>query len=259
MLALSSYGDKSKPALVMLHGFLGAQTDWQAIVKQLTDQFYCVCIDLPGHGLSPSLTLPTPGFELIAKHIQAAIDSLSIEKYHLLGYSLGGRIALHLARNNTQKLLSLSLESCHPGLQTLEEKQLRAKNDLSWSKKLTDLPIEAFLALWYQQGVFAELSIEARQKLIEKRRHNNPVGLINIYLASSLSEQSNLWELPASLPFPCHYIVGGDDSKFLALATRWQQQASVKVRVVEQAGHNVHLAAPQEYSNWLIQTLIEDK
>ncbi len=259
MLALSCYGDKAKPALVMLHGFLGNQADWQSIVVHLTEHFYCVCVDLPGHGQSPTISLLTPGFEQIAEQIQIAIDALAIEKYHLLGYSLGGRIALHLARDHADKLLSLCVESCHPGLDSAEEKLLRGKSDLDWSHKLASLPIDEFLSLWYQQGVFAELSIEARQQLINKRSHNNQAGLLSIYLASSLAEQTNLWDLPNLIKITCHYIVGRHDSKFLALATRWQQVAPINVHAVELAGHNVHLAAPIDYSRKLIQLLTEDK
>jgi 2-succinyl-6-hydroxy-2,4-cyclohexadiene-1-carboxylate synthase len=258
MLALSCYGDKTKPALVMLHGFLGSQADWQSIIAHLTEHFYCVCVDLPGHGNSPAMSLPTPGFEQIVEHIQTAIDSLSIEKYHLLGYSLGGRIALHLARDHADKLLSLCVESCHPGLENAEVKLLRGKSDLDWSHKLASLPINEFLSLWYQQGVFAELSSEARQQLINKRSHNNIAGLLSIYLPSSLAEQANLWDLPNLINIPCHYIVGSDDSKFLALATRWQQVAPIKLHALELAGHNVHLAAPIDYSRQLIQLLTED-
>ncbi|MEC4728743.1 2-succinyl-6-hydroxy-2,4-cyclohexadiene-1-carboxylate synthase [Shewanella sp. D64] len=259
MLALSCHGDKAKPALVMLHGFLGNQADWQDIIVHLTEHFYCVCVDLPGHGKSPSISLPTPGFKQIVEQIQIAIDSLTIEKYHLLGYSLGGRIALHLARDHTDKLLSLCVESCHPGLETTEDKWLRAQNDLDWSHKLANLPLDEFLSQWYQQGVFAELSSETRQQLIDKRSHNSKAGLLSIYLASSLAQQANLWDQPNLIKIPCHYIVGSDDNKFLALATRWQQGSPIKVHTVKQAGHNVHLAAPIEYSRKLIQLLSEGK
>ena len=51
-------GCKSKPTLVFLHGFLGSSTDWNETVSLLQDDFYCVTIDLPGHGDSIAISTP---------------------------------------------------------------------------------------------------------------------------------------------------------------------------------------------------------
>ncbi|RTR38137.1 2-succinyl-6-hydroxy-2,4-cyclohexadiene-1-carboxylate synthase [Shewanella canadensis] len=258
MLALSCHGDSRKPALVMLHGFLGSKNDWDTLISDLLPHFYCICIDLPGHGQSPALSSGASGFERVASAIQTSLSSLSIVRYHLLGYSLGGRIALHLAQAYPDNLLSLSLESSHPGLQSIAERQVRARSDHTWSEKLSSVPIESFLSLWYQQGVFAELTESKRQALIRKRSHNNSEALLTVFEPTSLAKQEDLWQLPNQLQLPCHYFVGKDDSKFSALASRWANQTNIQVHTITDAGHNVHLAAPTLFCRQLIKHLIED-
>jgi len=258
MLALSDHGDSRKPALVMLHGFLGSKNDWDTVLPDLLPHFYCICIDLPGHGQSSALPAGASGFEQVASTIQTSLNSLSIDKYHLLGYSLGGRIALHLAQAYPDNLLSLSLESSHPGLQSVAERQARAQSDHVWSEKLSSVPIESFLSLWYQQGVFAELTESQRQALIQKRSRNNSEALLTVFEPTSLAKQRDLWQLPSQLQLPCHYFVGENDSKFSALASRWASQVSIQVHSIVDAGHNVHLASPTLFCRLLIKHLIED-
>ncbi len=258
MLALSAHGDSRKPALVMLHGFLGSKNDWDTVLPSLLSHFYCICIDLPGHGQSSALPWGSSGFEQISNAIQTRLNSLSIGKYHLLGYSLGGRIALHLAQAYPDNLLSLSLESSHPGLQSIAERQTRARSDHSWSEKLSSIPIESFLSQWYQQGVFAELTDSKRQALIRKRSSNNSEVLLTVFEPTSLAKQKDLWQLPNQLQLPCHYFVGADDAKFSALASRWASQANIQVHAIVDAGHNVHLASPTLFCQQLIKHLIED-
>ncbi|WP_076413421.1 2-succinyl-6-hydroxy-2,4-cyclohexadiene-1-carboxylate synthase [Shewanella sp. UCD-KL12] len=258
MLSLSTHGDCNNPTLVMLHGFLGNKEDWQQLLPELTQTFYCVCVDLPGHGDSPILSLNTPGFAQVANAIQQTLLQLDIEYYHLLGYSLGGRISLHMAELFPQHLLSLNIESAHPGLISSKDKDIRIKNDSKWNDKLASQSIEVFLTKWYQQGVFAELSASARQSLIDKRSNNDPQALQSIYLPTSLAVQGELWQVPNQLSAPCHYYVGNDDSKFLNVALKWQTQSSIKVHQFNHAGHNVHLAAPREFCHQLIKQLTEN-
>ncbi|MCG9697892.1 2-succinyl-6-hydroxy-2,4-cyclohexadiene-1-carboxylate synthase [Shewanella sp. Isolate11] len=264
MLASSCFGDTNKPALVLLHGFLGDKHDWQDLMPLLSQHFYCVCLDLPGHGDSPDLKpvidsgAKTSGFMLAAQQIAQTLAVLQINTFHLLGYSLGGRIALHLSQLMPQKILSVTLESCHPGLTDETLKRQRQLNDQHWNQQLSSLSIEAFLALWYQQGVFAELSQQKRSALITRRRHNRTTGLQSIYLPTSLALQQDLHQLPNQSPVPWHYFVGQQDGKFSALAERWQQQASIAIHYFADAGHNVHLACSDAFCHTLINSLLKE-
>lgn len=259
-LILSSrcYGHSFKPALVLLHGFLGSKQDWDALMPSLSQHFHCVCLDLPGHGESPSVALEQPGFVQVARLIRRTLSTLKIDHFHLLGYSLGGRIALHLAQLMPENMMSVTLESCHHGLSNEVQRAERINNDKLWDNRLQNLSIDAFLTLWYRQGVFTDLTADARVQLIERRRHNDTTALRSVYLATSLGFQQDLSLIPNQSITPWHYFVGKNDNKFSSLAENWRSKAAITLHYFENAGHNVHLADGEAFCHTLIQHLLKD-
>lgn len=263
LLAIKRYGNSNLPNLVLLHGFLGNKDDWCDVVLLLKNHFHCICVDFPGHGDSDNIFLPIPGFESCADLVIQTLKYYAVEQFHLLGYSLGGRIALHIAQIMVQqtpkKLLSLQLESCHPGLLSDSDKYARKKNDQAWAEKLAQLPIKQFLSLWYQQAVFNELTSEQKSELVSLRSQNNADSLLTCYQATSLALQNDMWQLPLLLIdegiTTCFYA-GSKDSKFSALAKKWQNLAQIKVISIENLGHNIHKFAPELFSKALINQLM---
>lgn len=265
MPTLTHYGDPSLPNLVLLHGFLGTKTDWLPLMPKLSQHFHCVCLDLVGHG-DNQLSLPAPemvdGFSFCVQDIIARLDRLNINRFHLYGYSLGGRIALHLAKAYPQRLLSLLLESCHPGLKDLQQKAARTQNDARWAERLLKLSSMDFLNLWYQQPVFADMSkrhrdntVTIRASMLEKHPKQ---ALKEMYLATSLARQASMWELPAILSCECHFFAGSQDSKFHTLAQEWQQQQAIVLHHIENAGHNIHQSNPAALIS-ILTTLLADR
>ncbi|SDJ88706.1 2-succinyl-6-hydroxy-2,4-cyclohexadiene-1-carboxylate synthase [Ferrimonas sediminum] len=237
------HGNPSHPALVLLHGFLGSGEDWRPLVAGLADRYYCITLDLPGHGHSRECALTTaPGFHLLCQAIEASLNRLGVNHYHLLGYSLGGRVALHLAQHCPQRLHSLLIESAHPGLEHAVERRQRLQDDARWHLSLTQAPIGDFLSRWYQQPVFASLSDTARAAMIQARIHNHGPNLGACYLSTSLGHQQDLRPLLASLSLPVHYLCGLQDAKFLALGQQLQQQGLITELHPMPGGHNVHAA-----------------
>lgn len=255
MASLSRFGEPSLPALVLLHGFLGSKSDWLGLMPRLSQHFHCICVDLPGHGDHIKARLPTPGFEVCVDDILSRLDAIGVKQFHLLGYSLGGRIALHLAKKAPTRLLSLTLESSHPGLENPQDKQARHQHDAVWANKLLHLPLSEFLSAWYHQAIFAELTTQERLTLINKRLHNRAQPLHNCYLATSLALQDPLWQVPSSLHCPSYFFAGNHDKKFSDLAKRWQNQAPIELQQFTEAGHNLHLGAPAPFCRTLIRLL----
>jgi len=109
--------------LVFLHGFLGTAADWQPVCDFLPP-CHCIGINLPGHGGVPF----SEDFEI------------DIERFHLIGYSLGGRLAMAYAAKNPSRIASLTIASAHPGLTDESEKQKRLENDAMWAKNVIGTP-----------------------------------------------------------------------------------------------------------------------
>jgi len=258
---MARYGDPSLPTLVLLHGFLGTKADWLPLMPALSQHFHCICLDLPGHGDNQAEE-PNEAkldFDFCVENIRARLNRLnpSPDQFHLYGYSLGGRIALHLAKAYPQRLLSLNLESCHPGLADPQEKTARTKNDAQWAERLLHLTSKDFLSLWYQQPVFADMTVAKRKALIEHRSAAldlHPKQLLKeVFLATSLARQASMWDVPSQLACECHFFVGSQDTKFHALAQEWQLHAPILVHSIHGAGHNIHQAAPEA----LIATIVK--
>lgn len=125
MLATTTQGSATQPPLVLLHGFLGSSYDWRELLPHLSQDYYCIAVDLPGHGRSCDIQIDSPGFSDCVALLRHTLLKAGIPRFHLLGYSLGGRIALHLAQTWPEALLSLHLESCHPGLLSNDERRQR--------------------------------------------------------------------------------------------------------------------------------------
>ncbi len=152
-------GDPAHPALVFLHGFLGSRQDWQETIDMLKNSFYCISLDLPGHGNSISTVSPLQeGFTNCHRLIKNALDDLQLQEYVLIGYSLGGRIALDYARTqNDTRIQALLLESSHSGLVSEDEKEQRYKHDLKWAKRFATQSVIDSLYEWYEQDIFSDL------------------------------------------------------------------------------------------------------
>ncbi|ABM02216.1 alpha/beta hydrolase fold protein [Psychromonas ingrahamii 37] len=253
-------GSPQSPALVFLHGFLGSHQDWCETIKQLKKSFYCISIDLPGHGDSASVTIPKDkGFETTHRLIKNVLNDLKIKEYILIGYSLGGRIALDYARTQQdQHLKALVLESCHTGYQTQDEKDKRFAHDLSWAKRFATQSIRQSLNQWYEQDIFNDLSCEQKNNLFNKRSRNYGVCLANMLLATSLAEQTDA--LPflqkntaQAKPLSIYYCFGEKDNKFKTLGRALAKLKNIQPTEFAGAGHNIHQQSPVQYARFIKQ------
>ncbi len=217
MLAKKTLKSGSGIPLVFLHGFLGRAEDWESICSFLPN-CQCIGIDLPGHGDSH-----------FAKEIE-----IDIPRFHLVGYSMGGRIAMSYALKHPEQIASLTIMSAHPGLKTEDEKQKRLQTDTEWAKLLLELPIDEFLLHWYDQSIFKNFKPD-----FTMRNKQNVPGLAAALIHYSLAKQPR-YEID-------HVIVGDRDEKFRALYKN--------PILVPDAGHIVHLENPKAVAE-IIRTRI---
>src|SRR3712207_4582359 len=103
-LSYTVSGEPHRPAILFLHGFMGSGADWAHTISALDERSYCVAPDLPGHG--SSLGMPHPGaytIEGAAQALLTLLDELEIERPLIVGYSMGGRLALYLALRHAER------------------------------------------------------------------------------------------------------------------------------------------------------------
>ncbi len=145
-------------------------------------------VDLPGHGASR--TISTTDFADVSRQLSATLLEQGIERYWLLGYSLGGRIAMYHACNGQHDgMLGLLVEGGHPGLATPELRTERIHHDARWAQRFRQEPLPAVLQDWYQQAVFADVGSTRREQLIARRSANHGASVAAMLEATSLGRQ----------------------------------------------------------------------
>nr|WP_017034025.1 2-succinyl-6-hydroxy-2,4-cyclohexadiene-1-carboxylate synthase [Vibrio genomosp. F10] len=239
-------GNTTKPTLVFLHGLLGNGDDWQSSIEQLTE-YSCLTIDLPGHGQSAHITCT--GFDDCCDMISNTVSALLApnQPVVMIGYSMGGRVAMHGVANGLFSILNLQgliVEGSHLGLESTAQKLARAVNDRGWANRFNNEPIEQVLIDWYQQGVFSSLNNEQKQIFQLKRNANLGPAIAQMLLATSLAEQEYLLTALKKQPIRMHYICGENDHKFSQIA----RTSGLSFNLVSGAGHNVHQESPHAFA-----------
>ncbi|VUS63244.1 2-succinyl-6-hydroxy-2,4-cyclohexadiene-1-carboxylate synthase [Klebsiella pasteurii] len=235
--ALAERGQPGHPWLVFLHGFSGDCREWLT-VGQAFGAYSRLYIDLPGHGGSAKIAANS--LAEVSHLIEKTLNSYNILKYWLVGYSLGGRVAMYFACQPREGLCGLVVEGGHPGLADENQRLLRRRNDAAWAERFRREPLTQVFADWYQQPVFASLDAAQRAALIALRSRNNGGTLAAMLQASSLAEQPDLREALRAREFPFHYLCGERDSKFRAIA----DELSATTHVINHVGHNAHRENP---------------
>ena len=260
MLAHTLTGYEEKPAVVFLHGFMGAGDDWREVAEALERDFHCIAVDLPGHGASTGRPEAAYAMEGAAAALLELLDGLGIGRCALVGYSMGGRLALHIALHHPERVRRLVLESASPGLEEEVERAARRGMDEARAVRLETGDFDAFLEDWYRQPLFATL---ARQpdlaaQTIQARRRNRADELARSLRQMGTGRQEPLWERLETLPVSTLAIVGALDGKYVEVAERMAVQTpNLRVAVIPDVGHNVHLEHPRAYADVLRDFLLQ--
>jgi 2-succinyl-6-hydroxy-2,4-cyclohexadiene-1-carboxylate synthase len=236
--------------LVLLHGFTGSSASWQDFLPHLDlPGWRIIALDMLGHGRSDAPDDPQRySIEHCRKDIIAALCALGVKQGEaiLLGYSMGGRIALYCAFSGFFR--AVILESASPGLASAAERAQRRDSDNTLAGRIEHDDLAAFVAYWEQLPLFASQSAlprETGEKLHEQRMHNRPIGLANSLRGVGTGMQPSLHDQLPELRIPVLLIAGELDTKYCAIA---HHMAAVLPRstlcIVSNAGHTVHLEQP---------------
>jgi 2-succinyl-6-hydroxy-2,4-cyclohexadiene-1-carboxylate synthase len=232
------------------------------MAERWANHFFCLMPDLPGHGHNTRLPLAQPlGFERVVAGLKRLLQHLKLEQVNLVGYSLGGRIALYAALKFPEKIRALVLESSSAGLADEQARRERAEGDDQRAETLLAQGLETFVEQWYELDLFWTLKRHPQllTKIKAHRKKNDPRWIAKILKELSPGRQPPLWEKLGALPMPVMLIAGGLDSKYTELATRMGRQIpGAVVEIIPEAGHNVHLEQPERFSEVITAFLQEN-
>jgi 2-succinyl-6-hydroxy-2,4-cyclohexadiene-1-carboxylate synthase len=227
--------------VVVLHGFTQTGRLWGRFGDLLSQQRTLVAVDLPGHAGSDAVRADLPATtDLVRRAVESAIGS---EPCDLLGYSLGARVALHVATGTDLAVRRLVLIGATGGIEDAERRQQRREADETTAATLeASGDVDSFIARWLRGPMFAQLA-EAGQT--EERRRNSAAGLASSLRLAGTGTQEPLWDRIPGLGPPLLALAGSDDTRFGAHALRLARLAPKgAATLVPGGGHAVHLAQP---------------
>lgn len=250
------YGEpyKRKQTLVLLHGFTGSTANWANVCARLEmPGRWLIALDMLGHG--QSATPPDParyGIEHCQADILATLETLGVQPSEavLLGYSMGGRIALYTAFSGFFR--ALILESASPGLADSSEREQRQRSDNALAARIECEGVEAFVNYWEQLPLFASqhnVPLEVRAALRRQRLNTSAKGLANSLRGVGTGAQPALYEQLGMLTLPTLVLAGELDSKFCQLARQMAAHLpQAQLQIISGAGHTIHLEQPDAFA-----------
>ncbi len=244
--------DGTGPPLLLLHGFTGSARSFDAILGRLRERHRTVAVDLLGHGRSDAPDDPAAwSMERCVRDLVRVLELAAGGRAHVLGYSMGGRIALQLAVSHPERVTSLILVGASAGLADATARAERRHADATWAELLRRDGLAAFVERWTAQPLFA--SEHARgsahaSRLRAERLANRPEGLARSLEGLGTGAQRPLHGRLAALDRPVLLVAGERDAKFRALAADLAARLPrARTALVPGAGHAAHRECPERF------------
>lgn len=259
-LAYRTWGDDANPALLLLHGFTGTSLGWKELAQDWASNFWVVAPDLPGHGASRTPSAPADlSVANTAKALCHLMASVSSRPFSLLGYSLGGRIGLHMLHEVPHLVRCAILESTSPGIQDPAERAARRRQDMGLADKIEAEGLDWFISYWESLPLFASQSTlvePLRQRLRQERHTQTAWGQAQSLRGAGTGTQDSLWSLLPNISIPILLVTGSEDAKYQDIARAMHAVLPDSQWVsVDDAGHNVHLERSHEFAEIVSQFL----
>ncbi len=229
--------------IVLLHGFAGTGRAWDPVREQLDAARYrSLAPDLRGHGRRSALR--PVSFDGCVRDVLACAPAAP---FTLAGYSLGGRVALHVALAAPERVARLVLVATTAGIEHPGERAERAAADAALAARAEPMAPEDFAREWQAQPIFDGTPPGAAAAWSQDLRRTSPRDLAAVLRGIGTGTMEPLWERLGELAMPCDIVVGERDAKFVALGERLATALpDAQLHVVAGAGHGVPREAPRE-------------
>lgn len=237
--------------IVLAHGFTQTARSWTTFRRLLADRGYpdTVAVDMPGHGEATELA-----HDLVqsAAHLVATGGSGTY-----IGYSMGGRVALHAALEHPAAVHRLVLISATAGIDDDDERAAREAADHELAGRIESIGVRQFVDEWLGSPLFAHLGEHEAQR--DDRLRNTATGLATSLRMAGTGTQRPLWGRLAEIDVPALVVVGERDAKYRRLGERLRDGLPHgELRVIQGAGHSAHLEQPRSTADavcdWLTAT-----
>jgi 2-succinyl-6-hydroxy-2,4-cyclohexadiene-1-carboxylate synthase len=223
--------------VVFVPGFMQRGGAWERVAREVGERYRSIYIDFA-----------TCTFEeRIGELLEGASPGAAV-----VGYSLGGRIALHAALREPQRFGALVLVSSTPGLEDPGERRERARRDDELAAWMAEARIEDVVARWEQMPVFDGQPPELVEAQRAGRLMHDPRQLATLLRSASPGRLEPLWDRLGELTMPVLAIAGERDERYAAIARRIGPAA-----IVPGAGHAAHLEQPERVAALLREFLDE--
>ena len=242
--------NKNQPLILLLHGFTCDSQDFNPIISLLSHSYCCLAVDLPGHGKTRIIGDESCyNISNTAEALIHLLDDLQINKCLLLGYSMGGRLALYMTLHFPHRFEKVVLESASPGLKTKKARSHRIQADFDTAQKLENSNLKEFLLSWYDRPLFQSLKNSPNfDRLIASRLGNNPIELAKSLRNMGTGNQPSLWEKLAQNQIPLLLLAGEYDEKFQTINAEIASLCpAASLKIVPKAGHNIHFENIDEF------------
>ncbi|HTA32052.1 MAG TPA: alpha/beta fold hydrolase [Solirubrobacteraceae bacterium] len=227
-------------SVVLLHGFGGTHRAWDGVIAALEEERYRpLAFDLSGHGAAAASERPIT----FASCVAAVLDA-SPERFTLCGYSLGGRVALHVALAAPDRVARLVLVSSTAGIEDERRRAERRRADHALADELERGSYEQFIERWRTQPLFAGDPPAVAALAREDQRRNRPAALAAVLRGIGTGQMAPLWSRLGELTMPVTVIAGERDQKFRDLGERMVALLPDARMVVVAGGHVLPLENP---------------
>lgn len=222
--------------VALVHGFLGSPADWADVLARLSPGIACDCVPLVELGCA---SVADAARALAARLGRSPCDAL-------VGYSMGGRIALELAATRPELAPRLVLLSASPGLEGDDERARRAAEDDRRAAELLLDGLDAFVERWYRLPLFAPFAAHASFADARARRgHGDAAFWARCVAACSPGRAEPRWSAIPAIAARTTFVAGALDERYAAVAARARALApALRVEIVAGAGHVLPLEAP---------------
>lgn len=241
--------------LVLIHGFTGSSDAMAELAGLLAVRHEVIAYDVVGHG---GTEIPSTA---AGASMQAAVDQLfgvvGEGPAHVVGYSMGGRVALCAIPKAAGRFSSVSVIGSHPGIVDAAERADRRRADDRMADAIEARGIEWFVDQWMAAPIFASqrrLGPAARAVARDRRLRNDPTGLANSMRGMGTGVQTPVWDELAVTSIPLLYLAGQEDPKFAEIGTRLASTVPGATFVeVPDVGHAAHEEDPGRVAELILE------